>query len=322
MASFSFYLLTEKQTNFYLLTEDFGKKHAYFFTNLFRSSYFVSEEFKKKAAYLFTNSFRGTYVITEDFKKRAAYFLVSNYIGSYIITEELPAINDYPQVCDYPSILEVIRDKAAVLYNAEIDALLKRSISDESWGKVSMGGYNKTGMMRILIDYLSSIWLEKDVDSKSGLSRTFDYYYNKYLINDIIANFRECNLNIKPIVALFNLNSYTVIDNQWPNYFMQTAVINPPQPGSGQMKQYKDIYTTQGGIDVDNYQSIYTLVDSQTNFTPTKNIKYFSSFTVNGVDYSGYIDYNSNSVTYSPSILFGYTIQRSDIVTITYWYEE
>jgi hypothetical protein len=88
------------------------------------------------------------------------------------------------------------------------------------------------------------------------------------------------------------------------------------------MKQYKDIYTTQGDIDVDNYQSIYSLSDAQTTFTPTKNIKYFSSFTVNGVDYSGYVDYNSNSVTYSPSTAFGYTIQRSDIVTITYWYEE
>lgn len=321
MSAFALYLLTESQTNFYLLTEDFKKKHAYVFTSFFKGSYLISEDFQKKAAYLFTNSFKGSYVITEDFKKKAAYFLVSSYISNYIITEEFPELN-YPQVCDYPSVLELIRDNAAVLYNAEIDACLKKSLSYESWGKISMAGYNRTGMMRILIDYLSSIWLEKDVDSKSGLSRTFDYYYNKYLIKDIISNFRECNINIKPIVALFNLNSYTVIDNQWPNYFMQTAVINPPQPGSGQMKQYKDIYTTQGDIEVDNYQSIYTLVDSQTTFTPTKNIKYFSSFTVNGVDYSGYVDYNSNSVTYSPSILFGYNIQRSDIVTITYWYEE
>jgi hypothetical protein len=321
MSAFALYLLTESQTNFYLLTEDFGKKHAYLFTENFKGAYVISEDFKKKAAYLFSNSFKSTYVISEDFKKRAAYFLVSAYISNYIITEEFEELN-YPQFCDYPTFLEKLRDKATVLYNNEIDAVLKKSLSDESWGKISMGGYNRAGMMRILIDYLSSIWIEKDTDSRSGLARTSDYYYTKYFINDIIINFRACGINIKPIVALFNLNSYTVIDGQWPNYFMQNAVINPPQPGSGQMKQYKDIYTTQGDIDVDNYQSIYSLSDAQINFTPTKNIKYFSSFTVNGVDYSGYVDYNSNSVTYSPSVAFGYTIQRNDIVTITYWYEE
>jgi hypothetical protein len=323
MPNFSLYFLTKEgfgRTS-YIFTEEFKRKAGYFFTESYKTSYLLTEEFKRRAAYFFTPSYKASYIFTDEFKRKAVYFLTSSYISRYLFTEDLDT-KDFELDCIYPSEVEKIRFKAVKLYHSLIEDCLKQSIANEKYGKVSMEGYNITGMMRILVDYLSSIWIEKDTDSRSGLARTANYYYTKYFINDIILNFRDCGINIKPIVALFNLNSYTVIDSQWPNYFMQNAVINPPQLGSGQMKQYKDIYTTQGDIEVDNYQSIYSLSDAQTTFTPTKNIKYFSSFTVNGVDYSGYVDYNSNSVTYSPSVAFGYTIQRNDIVTITYWYEE
>jgi hypothetical protein len=176
-------------------------------------------------------------------------------------------------------------------------------------------------MMRILIDYLSSIWLERDADSLSGLARTSDYYYTKYQVYDVIKNFRECGLNIKPIVSLFDLNSYSVQDPEWPNYFMMNAVINPPEETQKQMKQWTDIFTTQN-VTADKNQAKWPLTAGQTTFIPSKNIKYFSAFTINGVDYTGYTDYNANSVTYSPSQLFGYNIESNDTVIITYWYEE
>jgi hypothetical protein len=318
----SFYLLTSKSISFYLKTEEFKKKHAYIFTDSFKTNYVITEDFKIKAAYLFTEAYKSSYIITEDFKKRAAYFLTSALVSKYIITEDLDDFSDFTEKCIYPSKLEDIRFKGIKLYHAAIENLLKDSIAKEKYGKVCTTGYNKTGMMRILIDYLSSIWLERDTDSKSGLSRTSDYYYTKYFINDIIVTFRQCNLNIKPIVALFDLNSYTVIDDEWPNYFMMDKVINPPdEDKQKEMKQWTDIFTLQN-MTPDRNQAIKQISSSQTSFTPTKNIKYFSAFTINGVDYTGYTDYNANSVTYSPSIAFGYNIESSDTVIITYWYEE
>ena len=67
-------------------------------------------------------------------------------------------------------------------------------------------GYFSAGNLRLFLDYLSAIWLERKNDSASGLVRTSDYYYTKYQINDIIVNFRKCDINVKPVVALFDLN--------------------------------------------------------------------------------------------------------------------
>lgn len=322
MANFSFYLLTSG--NFgktsYFITEDFKKRAAYFFISDFKSTYFVTEDFKKKAAYFLTLNYKTSYIFTEDFKKRAAYFFTPAFLSKYVFTEELD-INDYELDCIYPSKLENIRFKAIKLYYAEIEKLLKDSIYKESYGKVCEAGYNRTGMMRILIDYLSSIWLERDSDSRSGLIRTQDYYYTKYQIYDIIKNFRECDINIKPIVALFNLNSYSIEDNEWPNYFMMNEVINPPDETEKQMRQWTDIFTLQS-MTADSNQAVKPLSSGQNIFIPTKNIKYFSAFTINGADYTGYTDYNANSVTYSPSIAFGYNIESNDTVILTYWYEE
>jgi hypothetical protein len=322
MANFSFYLLTNG--NFgktsYFITEEFKKKAAYFFISDFKATYFTTEDFKKKAAYFLTLNYKTSYIFTEEFKKRAAYFFTPAFLGKYIFTEELD-INDYELDCIYPSKLENIRFKAIKLYYAEIEKLLKDSIYKESYGKVCEAGYNRTGMMRILIDYLSSIWLERDADSRSGLIRNSDYYYLKYQIYDIVKNFRECDINIKPIVALFNLNSYSIEDNEWPNYFMMNAVVNPPVETEKKMRQWTDIFTLQS-MTADSNQAIKPIASGQTIFVPTKNIKYFSAFTINGADYTGYTDYNANSITYSPSIAFGYNIVSSDTVILTYWYEE
>jgi len=325
MGSFSLYFLTSGKfgKTSYFFIEDFKKKASYFYTEKHKGSYFLTEDFKKRAAYFFTQKYQFSYIFTEEFKKKAAYFLTSAFLTKYFFTEDLD-INDYTfedNPCQYPSELDEIRFDATLLYHSLIEDILKKSIDSEKYGKICMTGYNRTGMMRILIDYLSSIWLEKDNDSKSGLVRTSDYYYTKYQVYDVIKNFRECGLNIKPVVALFNLNSYSVQDPEWPNYFMMNAVINPPEETEKQMKQWTDIFTLQAMIP-DKNQAILPITASQTTFVPTKNIKYFSAFTINGVDYTGYTDYNANSVTYSPSITFGYNIESNDTVILTYWYEE
>jgi len=322
MPNFSLYLLTSGKfgKTSYFFTEEFKKQAGYFFTQNHKNYYFLTEEFKKRAAYFFTPNYKTSYIFTEEFKKKAAYFLTSSFISKYLFTEELD-IGDFELDCIYPSEVEEIRFKAIQLYYSLIEDHLKKSLSEEKYGKVSMGGYNRTGMLRILIDYLSSIWLQKDADSKSGLIRTSDYYYNKYNLYDIIKNFRECGLNIKPIVALFELNSYSIEDDEWPNYFMMNVIINPPVLTDKKMRQWTDIFTKQN-VTADKNQSIKTISDNQTTFIPTKNIKYFSAFTINGVDYTGYTDYNANSITYSPSIAFGYNIADSDTVILTYWYEE
>ena len=322
MPNFSLYLLTKEgfgQTS-YIFTEEFKRKAGYFFTENYKTSYLLTEEFKRRAAYFFTPSYKASYIFTEEFKRKAVYFLTSSYISRYLFTEDLD-IKDFELDCIYPSEVEEIRFKAAKLYHSLIEDSLKESITNEKYGKVSMEGYNMTGMVRILIDYLSSIWLERDTDSKSGLVRTSDYYYTKYNVYEVIKNFRECGLNIKPIVALFDLNSYSVQDSEWPNYFMMDKVINPPVEVEKQMKQWTDIFTLQN-ITPDKNQAKIPLTASQSTFTPTKNIKYFSAFTINGVDYTGYTDYNVNSVTYSPPQLFGYNIESNDTVILTYWYEE
>lgn len=292
------YLITTKANPLYLITQPLGKKTSYLFTPVFRNKYILTSPLKFYTKYLFTPVFKASYIFSENF----------------------PA-PDIQNVCKYPTELEIIRSNATLLYYNEIIKALKNSTYSESYGKICMTGYNKTGMMRILLDYLSAIWLERKDDSNSGLIREQDYYYNKYFIKDIISNFRECEMNIKPIAALFNLNSYTIADSEWPNYFMMNAVINPPDETEKQMKQWTDIYTLQS-MTPDRNQAINQLVSGQTTFIPTKIIKYFSAFTINGVDYTGYTDYNANSVTYSPSITFGYNIESNDTVILTYWYEE
>ena len=87
------------------------------------------------------------------------------------------------------------------------------------------------------------------------------------------------------------------------------------------LKQYTDIFTLES-ITAESNQSKYNISNAQTNFPLTKTLKYLTSFVINGSDYIGYVDYNYTAVTYSPSVLNGYTITNNDTVTITYWYEE
>jgi hypothetical protein len=292
----------------YLLVQ--GKKNKYFFT----------EELKKKSILFRTKTSYTRLFTGEQLKNKVKYFFTPSNVIKYFFTDPLD-IDPEGNICIYPKELDIIRSKAILLYYKEIKKSLKDSVFKESYGKICKTGYNISGMSRLLLDYLSSIWIERDNDSRSGLVRTSDFYYTKYSINDIIVNFRECGINIKPVVALFNLNSYTIIDNEWPNYFMMDKVINPPEDKEKEMKQWTDIFTLQS-MTPDRNQAIKSLSASQTSFIPTKNIKYFSAFTINGVDYTGYTDYNANSVTYSPSIIFGYNIESNDTVIITYWYEE
>ena len=318
----SFYLLTSKSFNFYLKTEEFKRKHAYIFTNNLKNYYFLTEDFKKKAAYFYTNAYKASYVITEDFKKKTAYFLTNSLISKYIFTEELDT-SAYPNICHYPKKLDIIRQNAVLLIWEAAKNKLKESLSAEAWGKIDTCGYTASGSLRLLLDYLSSIWMERDADSKSGLVRTSDFYYKKYVINDIIVNFRECDINIKSIVALFDLNSYSVQDNGWPNYFIINNILNPiTEEGMPTLKQYTDIFTLDAEVVPDSNQSKYGITNAKTNFLLTKQLKYLTGFTINGSDYIGYVDYNYTSITYDPPQLNGYTITTSDTVTITYWYEE
>lgn len=324
MGNFSLYLLTTSKfgKTCYFVVEDFKKNASYFFTQNHKGTYVVTEDFKKKAAYFFTTSFRASYVITEDFKKKAAYFLTSAFISRYFLTEDLE-IGGFDNICHYPKELDILRQKASLLIWDEVKDILHDSLAKEGWGKPDTGGYYAAGNVRVLLDYLSSIWMERDNDSKSGLVRTSDFYYNKYNINDIIVNFRNCDINIKPIVALFDLNSYTVQDDSWPNYFVINNILNPPtEEGMPTLKQYTDIFTLDGDVMPESGQSKYRINNAQVNFPLTKQLKYLTNFSINGSDYIGYVDYNYTTVTYSPSIVNGYTITNSDTVTITYWYEE
>lgn len=312
MPTSSIYLVTPITKARYIPTEPIHPTARYFVTSIEKARYFSTQLYKTTSRYFVTPIQKARYIPV------SAYKITSVYINTVPLD-----INDYPNDCHYPKELDLIRQKASVLIWGIVKDCLYNSTYDEAYGKENLKGYNKAGLLRLLLDYLSSVWMEKHNDSLSGLARPSDYYYTTYLIKDIITILRKCDLNVKDVVALFNLNSYTIIDNEWPNYFMMNQVINPPdEETQKQMKQYKDIYTTQGGVLPDSGQSIYNLSPAQSTFTPTKSIKYFGSFTINGVDYSGYIDYNANSVHYSPSALFGYTIQDDDIVTITYWYEE
>jgi hypothetical protein len=319
--AFPLYLLTESSYSIYLLTQELQKKAAYFFTPEYKSRYIFSEDLKYIGKYLFTPHFNSNYIFTEELKFFSKYFFTPDFNSSYFFTEELDA-NPEDNSCLYPKELDRIRNKAILLYFDEVIASLKNSIFKEGYGKISEGGYNRTGMLRILLDYLSSIWLEKDTDSRSGLARVSDYYYTKYSINDIIVNFRECGINIKSIVALFNLNSYSIIDSDWNNYYLINNIINPPtEEVVKTLKQFTDIFTTEF-ISLDPNQQQYTIVDGQNIFPVTKGIKYLTSFSINGNDYTAFTDYNMSSVTYSQSTLFGYIVSSSDTVTITYWYEE
>lgn len=306
----------------YLATEGPKPAKVYFSTGSSKKIHFVSEEFKPAKVYFTTPQSKKVYLTSEPFVNKKIYLCTPSSKKFYFTSEELDP-TAFANNCKYPKELDLIRQKASLLIWDIIKTCLYTSTYEESYGKESLKGYNKAGMLRLLLDYLSSVWMEKYNDSLSGLARPNNYYYTTYSIKEIVETLKKCDLNVKDVVALFNLNSYTIIDNEWPNYFMMNQVINPPdEVTQTQMKQYKDIYTTQGGILPDSGQSIYNLAAAQSTFTPTKIIKYFGSFTINGVDYSGYIDYNANSVHYSPSALFGYTIQEDDIVTITYLYEE
>lgn len=294
---------------------------VYFNTVGVKKVHFTSEEFKPAKVYFTSQESKKVYLNIEEFVNTRVYIVTPGFKRVFLTSEDLD-LTPYPNVCRYPKELDLIRQKATLLIWDEVKSCFRSSIYEESYGKESLQGYNKAGILRLLLDYLSSIWMEKNSDSKSGLARTSDFYYSKYNINNIINALKKCQLNVKPIVALFNLNSYTVIDDEWPNYFMMDKVINPPDEDKiKEMRQWTDIYTLQP-VTPDRNQAISPLFASQTSFIPTKIIKYFSAFTINGVDYTGYTDYNANSVTYSPSQLFGYNIENNDTVIITYWYEE
>lgn len=314
------YTNTTKKALFYV--EDFQSFKGYFYTKKTNSSYFTTKDFQSKKAYLLTENPKVAYFFTKDYTTYKAYFTTNASNKAFVYTEPLDT-EEFPNICRYPKELDIIRNKAILLIWKELKGKLYSSLDKESWGKVDVCGYYSAGHLRLLLDYLSSIWLERDNDSKSGLVRTADYYYTKYGIADIIASFRKCDINIRDIVALFNLNSYTVIDGDWPNYFIINNLINPPtEEETLTLKQYTDIFTLDGSVLPDSNQSKYPLTNSQTHFSLTKEMKYLASFLINGSDYIGYVDYNKTSVTYSPSVLNGYTITNSDTVTITYWYEE
>ncbi len=319
--AFPLYLLSESSYSIYLLTQELQKKAAYFFTSEYKTNYIFSEDLKYIGKYIFTPKFISKYIFTEELNFYSKYIFTSDFNGKYIFTPNSDIL-DFDNECYYPKKLDVLRQKATLLIWKEVKAKLYDSLDAETWGKINTCGYNASGSLRLLLDYLSSIWLERDNDSRAGLVRTSDYYYTKYKINDIIVNFRECDINIKSIVALFDLNSYSVIDGNWPNYFIINNILNPPTEETLKtLKQYTDIFTLDGDIGADSGQSLHSLNDAQTNFPLTKTLKYLTSFVINGSDYIGYVDYNTTGVTYVPSV-FGYTITNSDTVTITYWYEE
>lgn len=298
----------------------------YCYTSFSFSVPFYTEESKPYKVYPYTSKDITVYAYTEPAKVFKSYFYTNRIPTFYFYTEprfngEDPYYDD--NFCKYPTELERIREQATILYYSQIKKDVFYSLNQESYGKESLGGYTEAGIFRVLLDYLSSIWIEKYEDAKSGLARTTKYYWNKYSLDEIIGSFRECSLNAKPIIDLFNLKTYEVIDGDWPSYNIINQITNPPtSQDTLTLRQFRDIYTTQS-ISANSGEAIHTLSGGQTSFTTTKKIKYLTSFTIGGNDYTGTsVDYNNTSVTYSPSVLFGYNISSSDTVTITYWYEE
>lgn len=313
------YICSSSDVRRYLVTEPPVPKKVYLTTSNPKSIYITTSNIPNKA-YVVTKSPKSVYLIT-DSKPFKAYVVTINPFKCCIVTEPTDT-ESFPNICYYPKTLDIIRQNATLLLWNEVKKKLYTSLNKESWGKVCTTGYFASGNLRLLLDYLSSIWLERDNDSKSGLVRTSDYYYTKYKINDIIVNFRKCDINIKPIVALFNLNSYSIQDDGWPNYFVINNILNPPtEEDMPTLKQHTDIFTLEN-INLDSNQSKYPLSNAQTNFPLTKQLKYLTNFSINGSDYIGYVDYNYTTITYDPPVLNGYTITNNDTVTITYWYEE
>lgn len=293
----------------------------YLATPIIKARYIATELFHPTSRYFVTPIEKARYFSTIPFVITSRYFVTPVEKSRYFNTVPLD-ISEFNNICHYPKELDILRQKATLLLWDEVKSKLYSSLEYEGWGKINTRGYFSAGNLRLFLDYLSSIWLERDNDSRSGLVRTSDFYYTKYNINDIIVNFRKCDINVKPIVALFNLNSYSIIDGDWPNYFVINNILNPPtEQDMPTLKQYTDIFTLES-IVLDSNQSKYTLSNAQTNFPLTKQLKYLTNFSINGSDYIGYVDYNYTSVTYDAPQLNGYTITSSDTVTITYWYEE
>lgn len=316
------YIISSSSTTRYFVTEKSEPTKVYLTTSWGKKLYITTKELGSTKVYLTTTSAKKVYLVSEPLIPFKIYVVTPPFKKVYVVTEPLDTAA-YPNICHYPKELDIIRQKATLLIWDEIRKKLYSSLNYENWGKINTCGYFSAGNVRLLLDYLSSIWLERDNDSRAGLVRTSDYYYTKYKINDIIVNFRKCDINVKPIVALFNLNSYSVIDGNWPNYFIINNILNPPtEEALKTLKQYTDIFTLDGDVVADSGQSKYNLSNAQTNFPLTKTLKYLTNFSINGSDYIGYVDYNYTTVTYSPSVLNGYTITNSDTVTITYWYEE
>lgn len=204
-----FYLVTNKSYDAYITTTEPKVYSYYFYTNRSYDSYFITESPQTYSYYFYTNRAFSFPFITESPIRYSFTFYTNKTQGFYFVTEDNISDN-YPNICSYPSILENIRYNATKLYyDLSIDNL-RKSINNESYGKESTSGYLEVGHLRILIDFLSSIYLEKEQDSLSGISREDNYFYTKYKLEDITNNFKKCHINIKPIVDLFNLNTYTL----------------------------------------------------------------------------------------------------------------
>ena len=140
--AFSLYLLVQGKKNKYFLTEELKKKSILFRTKNSYTKLFTAEELKNVVKYFRTKNSKTKYVFGEELKNKVKYFLTPSSLVKYFFTDPLD-IDPTSNICIYPKQLDIIRNKAILVYYKEIKKALKDSIFKESYGKICVHDLHK-----------------------------------------------------------------------------------------------------------------------------------------------------------------------------------
>lgn len=106
-------------------------------------------------------------------------------------------------------ILNPTTEQANILtYNTAVSSFISDYLEDakkkEYFGKPSKAYYNKVNNLYYLLMYISVINDQRQIDINNGLDNPCSYYSANFIC---IVNYFKClNINILPLLSIFNLN--------------------------------------------------------------------------------------------------------------------
>lgn len=279
--------------------------------------FFITAPENRNRRYFITSGKTNRFFITRPENRNTRFFITASKINRFFITEGL-AEEDYT-CCKYPTWMMLYRQQATTYIYKTIVSLLSKSYINESYGKEDFSGYNLGLKLNSLLEYLTIISLRMREDENSGVDKTVEDYYTQYNLDCIIDYFKCNNINIKPLLTIFKIDTYTPSDYNF-DAFDWAYNIDIEDEISVTTKPFRHYYTNNP-LSPTSGEARSSLVNGQTSFTTTKTIKSITSFVINGNDKTDRVDFSGNTVTYTSGGTYPYTVQSVDTIILNYLYE-